>query len=124
MSLLHQGLIVLYADIDTVWLKDPFKDIGAAGWADMYLTIDHPGTQRPFCTCFMFVRPTAASRQVIRAWGVKVVGQTSNQGAFNDELRRLKPSTRIVVKALPVKRYPHGGKRPSAYKNVAVLHAN
>jgi len=126
LRLLQRGVMVLYVDIDTVWLKDPFEDIEAAGSADIYLTEDHPGTtHRPYCTCFIAARPTAASLLVMETWAEKVKGQSTNQGVFNDELFKLKKDNKIGVKVLSQSKYPHGRSPPRVYKKgVTVVHAN
>jgi len=124
LRLLQRNVTVLYVDIDTVWLDDPFKDIDAAGSGDLYLTVDHPGGQRPYCTCFIAARPTAASLLVMETWAEKVKGQSTNQGPFNDWLFKLMEDTAIEVKKLPQKKYPHGNSSPDYYKNVTVVHAN
>lgn len=121
----QKGAPILYVDVDTVWLKDPFQDIHEAGRADLYLTVDHPGGARPYCTCFIYARPTEASRLVLKTWSEKVVGESSNQGVFNDWLKKLQETAPIKVSELARVSYPHGNQEDSSvYSDATVLHAN
>merc|ERR1719189_794304 len=76
LDLLDQGCSVLYSDIDAVWVKDPFLEIGAAGPGNLYVTDDgkitnwlHPlESTVNYCTCFLYVQPHAATKQLMEAW--------------------------------------------------------
>merc|ERR1719330_1746429 len=75
MDLLQVGCSVLYVDIDTVWVKDPFVAIDAAGGADLYITNDTPEKKEVnLCTCFLFFHPAAASKDLLQAWAAGAVG--------------------------------------------------
>lgn len=144
LYLLNKGCSVLYVDVDTVWLKDPFHDIDAAGQHDIYLTDDHGnpnafqthscknGDTWNFCTCFMYVRPTEHAKQLMQLWINEAERRKKfdqfalNQPEFNNVLCNSNSSYTM----LPRKLYPSGEvfnirgvdlEGPSA---PAVVHAN
>jgi len=124
LSVLQQKVPVLYVDIDTVWKNDPFRDID--GVADMELTLDHPKTPNPFCTCFIYARPTDASLQAMRLWGERVVGKLTNQATFNEVVKEMEENDQITLKTLQQIKYPHGGLADERYtgNQPTVVHAN
>lgn len=92
----RQGCAVLFVDVDTVWLRNPFKTIanthgrfehelyliddGANGGFPMFdhsmlarvKSKDHDctatGKRTNFCGCFQFMRPTPAMVELAKAW--------------------------------------------------------
>jgi len=127
LELLKQDHSVLYVDIDTFWQKDPFLDIKAANEGELYMIFDHPGEARPFCTCFLYVKPTRATMRLMQAWKDNMAGMTSNQGVFNDQLKKLQSSheTHVSAVILPVHQFPFGGlAKVESTENATVLHAN
>merc|ERR1719189_4736 len=134
MRFLEVGCSVLYVDIDTVWMNDPFVDIEAAGGADLYITNDAPGLKpRNLCTCFMYYHPSGSAKSLLQAWGAAVTG-TANQPIFNRVLQEaIDAGTAPVVTELPVHKYPPGilvadkmseGILDSAPRDATVFHAN
>lgn len=122
LHILEKGCPVLYVDTDTVWLKDPFKDVDAAGLHDIYLTDDHGnpnafqthncknGDIWNFCTCFMYVRPTEQAKQLMQSWILRAQEKmkhdqyTLNQPEFNEVLCNSNSSYTM----LPREKYPSG----------------
>eukprot|EP00929_Paragymnodinium_shiwhaense_P113084 TRINITY_DN8134_c0_g1_i4.p1 TRINITY_DN8134_c0_g1~~TRINITY_DN8134_c0_g1_i4.p1 ORF type:complete len:437 (-),score=79.61 TRINITY_DN8134_c0_g1_i4:9-1319(-) len=116
LSYLQQGCTVLYADIDAVWIKDPFQDIAAAGEHDLYLVDDRSegtsscanGPGAYFCTCFLYVKPTPPALHFFDVWARKAPGnhENGNQFQFNSYLCRDAGELNFAV--LPRDRFPPG----------------
>lgn len=124
---------VLYADIDTVWLKDPFQHVAAAGKHDMYIGEDRKyvtdnRNHWNFCTCFMYMQPTESIQRLMRTWHQTIPAKTStNQGSFNVALQKDFESVKTVdFAALPRDNFPPGPAvwNLTAQSNTTVLHAN
>eukprot|EP00929_Paragymnodinium_shiwhaense_P114239 TRINITY_DN82587_c0_g1_i1.p1 TRINITY_DN82587_c0_g1~~TRINITY_DN82587_c0_g1_i1.p1 ORF type:complete len:366 (+),score=55.97 TRINITY_DN82587_c0_g1_i1:147-1244(+) len=146
-KLVEDGCEVLYVDIDTVWLKNPLKDVEAVGEADLYL-VDDAGLPRlvrehscglddpaQFCSCFIYVRPTNAGKQFMRSWvastEAKQIDKTPNQGIFNQVF--CDNHGQFSYKVLPWEKYPSGSvldhmrltaDKLSGDAGPTVLHAN
>jgi len=124
LTLLRRGCTVLYVDIDTVWAKDPFLDIGQKPGHDMYLVEDDAEKKRPdwtyFCSCFLYLQPKPAVRQLLSLWSDFMNGN-KNQHVFNRVLVALKGAVDFAV--LPMEKYPPG---PVSHKypSATVVHAN
>lgn len=132
-NLLKKGCTVLYSDIDTVWAKDPFAEIGkmsgytvGADAADLFITDDRPKTPgEDLCTCFMYWQPTAASERLLASWASSKEGNT-NQLIFNTVLAAARKGPAQLVpkyQVLPVSSFPPGS---VAWRHwsAAVYHAN
>eukprot|EP00929_Paragymnodinium_shiwhaense_P076673 TRINITY_DN39462_c0_g1_i1.p1 TRINITY_DN39462_c0_g1~~TRINITY_DN39462_c0_g1_i1.p1 ORF type:complete len:367 (+),score=74.69 TRINITY_DN39462_c0_g1_i1:115-1215(+) len=143
---LQNDCAVLYVDVDTVWLKNPFDDIDAAGSFDLYLAedLDASGVSRQhsclpddkpnFCTCFIYARPTKNALDLVSTWMIASARNGDSkalaQPQFNSALceRRGK----IDYHVLPRQRYPSGGSMKSHLEKQellgtsgpAVVHAN
>eukprot|EP00929_Paragymnodinium_shiwhaense_P010285 TRINITY_DN114870_c0_g1_i1.p1 TRINITY_DN114870_c0_g1~~TRINITY_DN114870_c0_g1_i1.p1 ORF type:complete len:365 (+),score=66.63 TRINITY_DN114870_c0_g1_i1:93-1187(+) len=119
---LQKGCAVLYVDVDTVWLKNPFVDIDNAGTHDIYLTDDHGNVNSfnshtckngdfwNFCTCFMYVRPTDTAIQLMHLWAdhaaaaSKQDARTLNQPEFN----RVLCASNATYTMMSRQKYPSG----------------
>lgn len=137
VSLLRVGCSVLYVDIDTVWMKDPFPEIEAAGSADLYIADDSPPPEgkilRNFCTCFMYFHPAGAAVSLLENWSAKATGKF-NQKIFNHVMKdAVEAHTAPKVGVLPVTQFPPGNVvlKPGASllledspSDPAVYHAN
>lgn len=125
LEFLSQGCSVLYADIDTVWTKDVFLDIAAAGAGDIYLTDDSNVTHWNYCTCFMYMHPSHATMNLLVQWGSHRTGNF-NQQEFNVQLFQAlnaTDATRPNLKALPFESYPPGHWADEV-PSPSVFHAN
>lgn len=144
---LSKDCAVLYVDVDTVWLKNPFNDIDKAGQVhDLYLTEDlgASGISRPhkctpddkpnYCTCFIYARPTEQAVGVINSWMTRSAKNGDSkalaQPQFNSALCDLRQKVQYYV--LPKDKYPSGGALTSHMEKKAlfgpsgpaVVHAN
>jgi len=119
-QMLEAGCSVLYNDIDTVWVNDPFIDIQAAEPSKLYLTDD----AGQLCTCFMYVNPDVrTTNKLIREWG-ESKATNNDQGIFNGVFQK----SGVQSTMLPRWKFPPGkdeAKFSSAFMDAAtVLHAN
>lgn len=126
LDLLSKGCTVLYVDIDTVWAKDPFLDIGARRGHDLYLVPDDSKAGKSdrmyFCSCFLYMQPTALNRQLVHWWSESARGNR-NQFVFNRILKALKSKFSFEWASLPVEKYPPG-EGVNSYPDASVIHAN
>lgn len=125
---LHEGCNVLYVDVDTVWMRSPFDQIGAAGNYDLYVTSDtHEGSldSRVLCSCFLYMRPTSVVQQLVSHWSALLpVGQpATNQPAFNTAFEEFRRANTDSATCLPIDQFPNG-QEASKYKDPTVFHAN
>lgn len=121
----------LYSDVDIVFLKDPFpfftgdydlwvqEDTQTFEGATSRFPNDKPGgvirlKRHHLCTCFMFVRPTLASKILIERWDRSIKrhlasgkGAVTNQGEWNRVLYATLDSD-VNLGVLPVSRFPSG----------------
>jgi hypothetical protein len=136
LHFLELGCTVLYADVDAVWLGDVFQDLAEAGSHDLYVTDDssqnlamasNGGDIWYFCSCFLYLQPTPAVRELVQTWHQVMSPEDNDQPAFNDALKTVyetRGSLDFVV--LPYEAFPPGcyvdthGVRPTMH----VLHAN
>lgn len=101
LTLLSANCSVLYVDIDTVWMHNPFRDIATAGVHDMYLVDDSESnlkthTSHPnLCACFLFMHPTPIILQFMREWSADMAGNR-NQISFNYVLDKGVQPAKIV----------------------------
>lgn len=120
LNLLTAGCSVLYVDIDTVWVRDPFLDIESAGPSNLVLTNDNDRPDEPnFCSCFIYVSPAPETKELITRWGAKKTGN-QDQLVFNAELRNM---TDLQKAILPFDKFPPGAWAPG-HRNATVFHAN
>merc|ERR1712194_214997 len=131
LHFLELGCTVLYTDIDTVWLGDVFEDIAAAGSHDLYITDDsqrNEGMNRwNFCTCFMYLQPSPAVRELMQNWHQAMDPKWHDQPPFNIALRQDHETRGLVDFAvLPYKAFPPGCyvNRAGIEPGMHVLHAN
>jgi len=124
---LEQNCTVLYADIDTAWLKNPFDAISRAGDYEMYVTDDlkngHTGLNSPYlCSCFLYMHPTSNVKAVISLWESMLKGKTDyDQPFFNKAFQKIRHRSPGFAVALPRKEFPPGCDVPD---HPTVLHAN
>jgi len=127
LTYLERGCTVLYSDIDNVWVKDPFRQIGLLPRKDLLATDDDPSnlTKTYACTCFLYMQPTQASQDLMHAWHDRSVGQSTNQRPFNEVLAEAKESyvTSFAEALLPFSEFPPGT-NASQFPNATVIHAN
>jgi len=112
MNLLQVGCSVLYADIDAVWMKDPFPEIDAVGSADLYLSGDWPAPEeqiiRNYCTCFMYFHPGVRAMSLLQNWAANASGN-SNQKIFNSVLKDMvEANAHPTIGLLPMQQFPPG----------------
>jgi len=127
LRFLREGCSVLFADIDTVWMNDPFLDIGEASLADIHVTFDDVPERKNYCGCFMYVQPTARLQEFMQDWAepMKNTLASGNQGFFNQVIKDAKTSGNALdMEVLPFEKYPPG-KFAQNFSSVAtILHAN
>lgn len=107
LHLLRQNCTVLYSDVDTVWLHDPFLDIAAAGSGDLMVTED--GHPEYYCTCFLHWHPTKGTLAFVQRWIDACAARPNEieQAAFNAVLKS--PAAEAFEhKVLPGLKYPSG----------------
>lgn len=126
LKLLKSGCTVLYVDIDTVWIKDPFLDLGEKPGHDLHLVPDEVDKGRAdpryLCTCFMYMQPTRPIKKLIALWSGSWNGRaTKNQFVFNGVLKAMKSTVDFAV--LPIESFPPGVSAHN-YPNASVVHAN
>lgn len=123
LDVLNSGCSVLYSDIDTVWVKDPFLDIEAAGASNLVLTHDDndpKGTN--FCTCLMYMHPAPETKDLMTKWGASMHGH-QNQPPFNAELRKVPASSALKMAVLPFDKFPPG-QWADDHPDATIFHAN
>lgn len=128
LALLKENCTVLYADIDTAWVKDPFLDIAAAGPGALVVTNDNENWKGSYvCTCFLYMQPTPEVNNLTLLWARKMTtkrGQATNDQIMFDELLSA-PANLVGMKMayLPVEKYPPGNLAQN-HPNASVYHAN
>jgi len=124
---LRSKCTVLYVDIDTVWINDPFLSIGEKPGHGMYIAQDDPkpggrSDRWYLCTCFLYAQPIKPVRQMMSLWSSSWNGHaTRNQFLFNNVLKATGSAVDFVV--LPIDQFPPGN-RVSLYPGASVVHAN
>jgi hypothetical protein len=135
LHFLELGCTVLYTDVDTVWRGDVFQDIAAAGPHDLYITDDsrnnigmaNVGEGWNFCTCFLYLQPYPAVRELMQSWHQAQHPPGGNQLAFNKVLRTEYETRGLLDFAvLPHEAFPPGCyvDRKGAQPSMHMLHAN
>ncbi|XP_038073032.1 UDP-D-xylose:L-fucose alpha-1,3-D-xylosyltransferase-like [Patiria miniata] len=82
LTLLEQGLEVLFSDSDTFWFRDPFPYF--QGDFDMSLrSFSKPRiiSKTHFCAGFIYLKPTNASIQFVRTWA-ELLDNNKKKGKF------------------------------------------
>lgn len=136
LHFLELGCTVLYTDTDAVWLGDAFQDIAEAGSHDLYVTDDnsenlgtanYEGESSSFCSCFLYLQPTPAVRELVQTWHQAMRPTNNDQRPFNQALKTVYETRGLLDFAvLPYEAFPPGcyvdkhGVRPTMH----VLHAN
>lgn len=127
-DLLDQGCTSFYVDIDTIWKKNPFTEILAKGKGqnDFYGIKDTSReTDKPsYCTCFMYVNPTATSLSILRKW-IEMLQEHPqvDQTAFNKVLHE-NGTRQTVVTQLPYSKFPPGCSYHMFKEDACIAHAN
>lgn len=135
-ELVLEGCSVLYVDIDTVWTKDPFLAITAAGEGNLYLTEDgHEGLFHGnypilgnffdgtnFCTCFMYFHPAAATVKLLNDWETHMYGHR-NQPPFNEAVQAMDRDSGLKIVTLSNSQFPPGW-LAAGKPDATVFHAN
>jgi hypothetical protein len=131
LHFLRLGCTVLYSDIDAVWLGNVFQDIAEAGSHDLYITDDAKDNGLTaswyFCTCFLYLQPSPRVQELVQNWTRAVSARASDQGPFNEVLRRDYETRRSIDFAvLPYRAFPPGcsADRFWGQPTMHVLHAN
>lgn len=113
LRFVEKGCAVLFVDVDTAWLKNPFLDIARAGKFDLFIIDDGDGRGQPafqkeewsemkaqghkcemkrtnFCGCFQYMIPTQPMIELARDWThameTEKYKKEGNQHAFNSVL--------------------------------------
>jgi hypothetical protein len=127
---LKKGCTVLYADIDTAWVKSPFDEIQKAGKHELYFTDDSkdPATMESdnwmACGCFLYMDPTPGVVQLVKSWSDGVQGKSRNQLALNEALRTsLKSLNPVDMTMLPHDKFPPG-RLANLNPHATIYHAN
>lgn len=134
-DLLEQGCTTFYVDIDAIWKKNPFMEIVAKdkGQGDLYSISDDEHEviddhyevipAKKFCTCFMYINPTAVSLNIVGQWRQSLQGRTIvDQAAFNEVLSR--DNLRQKVTQLPYEKFPPGCSYSRLKHEACIAHAN
>lgn len=119
VEFLKLGYTVLYSDIDAVWLRDPYSVIekeqgnyDLLGHADLLVN--------NICTCFLYIRPTIASMELLWRWRTEIASffihdesewratVFANQQPFNIVLKAMRESYRINFGMLKAADFPDG----------------
>ena len=117
---LEKGLNVLYADIDSVWLQDPFPYF--TGDFDMWIQLDG----NTYCTGLLGIRRSNDSIKLTKMWEASLKQKLNNdQTAFNLVCKEAK----IKIKSLDTNLFPSGdlyfNKFDTSKRNsVAIVHNN
>eukprot|EP00584_Thalassiosira_punctigera_P021944 CAMPEP_0172548288 /NCGR_PEP_ID=MMETSP1067-20121228/17618_1 /TAXON_ID=265564 ORGANISM="Thalassiosira punctigera, Strain Tpunct2005C2" /NCGR_SAMPLE_ID=MMETSP1067 /ASSEMBLY_ACC=CAM_ASM_000444 /LENGTH=403 /DNA_ID=CAMNT_0013335489 /DNA_START=73 /DNA_END=1281 /DNA_ORIENTATION=+ len=97
-----EGLVVVYSDVDTVWLKDPFPQIHAELYGTNLNDTQHPnydilaavddhdyyGVDNVYCTGYLVIAQTPASFAFLSYWERELLSSPQlNQPIFNTLLR-------------------------------------
>ena len=115
---------LLYTDVDTVWLSNPFVHLRGVH-NDMWGGVDDVIRDVPYyCTGFLAFRRTPASRSLLRQWNDSLFHKPQlNQPVFNSLLRR----SDAVARPLPRSLFPSGDLyfgRATAGRQAVVVHNN
>lgn len=100
LQLLQNGNDVLYADVDSVWVKNPLPFLNKT--YDISIQSDGPSN---LCTGFMAIKSNSKTIDVIQQWHDLLVGQpNTNQQSFNKAIR----SSKVSYMALNSLYFPSG----------------
>jgi hypothetical protein len=92
LKYLEKGMNILYTDIDSVWLHDPFPFFN--GTFDMWMPIDGPNS---LCTGLMAIKSNNETIIVLRMWETILNSHLQvNQAAFNRAYKHSKLSLKIL----------------------------
>merc|ERR1740138_49736 len=112
----------MLVDLDTVWNKDPFKQIEEAGHHDLYATKDGSGGK--ICGCFLFFNPTPKATEAAALWVDRVEHDTfGNQKTLNEVLNKPSIHKELDLKVLPWAEFPPGNVAEN-HKHATIYHAN
>lgn len=120
---LQESPMLLYTDIDTVWLQNPF--VFLKGDYDLWGSVDgtRNNSRLQFCTGFLAFRRNQASLDFLRAWDKALMDRPqANQPIFNRLIQR----SNITFKKLSRSAFPSGNLYFDGEKHeeAVVVHAN
>ncbi|KAJ8036096.1 UDP-D-xylose:L-fucose alpha-1,3-D-xylosyltransferase [Holothuria leucospilota] len=104
--MLEKNINVLFSDVDTIWLDDPFPYLG--GNYDVILQEDQPKPELVYCAGFIYFRATEATKKFVEAWLkhlAKYRNQKPDQKILNLELEK---AQNLKTKVLNVELFPNG----------------
>ncbi|XP_022092968.1 UDP-galactose:fucoside alpha-3-galactosyltransferase-like isoform X2 [Acanthaster planci] len=114
LSFLEKGFEVLFTDSDTFWFRDPFPHF--QGDFDMCLRGFTPTRivkKTNFCAGFIYLKPTKATIQFVKAW-VEILDSNKKKGSYpadqsvmNGLLKGDKP-VHVNIKMLDADLFPWG----------------
>ncbi|XP_038075389.1 UDP-D-xylose:L-fucose alpha-1,3-D-xylosyltransferase 1-like [Patiria miniata] len=133
LQFLQSGVAVLFADSDTFWVKDPFKDF--EGEFDFAAHNEEKPPKRPiFCAGFAYYRPTENTLRLVKEW-VQLLDTTDRNTMDQVVLNRLinreiqKEVPGLKIKTLDPNQYPDGrldyripGWKEPRYDEITVVH--
>lgn len=112
-KLIEQNMTVVWIDSDAMLLKDPFAVVEAGRYDEDILITDDEPILRPlssmvhyYCSCFVMLRPTAASSGLMDAWAQECGNRSKNQPSMNVAIDKLAGAVKWHV--LPRRLYPCG----------------
>lgn len=121
LQLLRKGHDIIYADIDSVWLRNPIPFINKT--VDFGIQPDGYGS---LCTGFMVIRSNERTIDIIQQWHDHLIKQPKiNQRTFNNVMR----SNKVRRASLNSKYFPSGQEFFDRYsdkkrRRVVVVHNN
>ena len=111
LNLLLKGIDVLFSDVDTVWLQNPFQYF--IGEFDVYFEYDQipkPGKSGLVCAGFVYYNATNATINFLKQWVAQIERKPSipDQELLNDLLSIESIRTSLKILLLNPKQFPNG----------------
>ncbi|XP_060551281.1 uncharacterized protein LOC132712862 [Ruditapes philippinarum] len=122
LKYLQKGENLLYADADSVWLRDPFPFF--TGDFDMWMQVDK--TPSNMCTGLIAVKSNNKTMQLMKTWETSLQKHLEiDQTAFN----KIYKTSTVHLKQLDTKRFPSGQLyferfNKSLQEEVVIVHNN
>lgn len=123
---LNRNISVLWQDLDSAPLENPFKYISIgfdATFVDDNIGDNH-FTSDNICTCLMFFNPVNPSFEVLYYWILETQNQRTNQIGFNEALKHVRKRKTLRFTVLPRTVFPNGNDFDSFRQTAAWIHAN
>ncbi|XP_022109305.1 UDP-D-xylose:L-fucose alpha-1,3-D-xylosyltransferase 1-like [Acanthaster planci] len=131
LSLLKQGLEVLFTDSDTFWFSDPFPyfqgdfDMSMVDQKSPYPT---RALNASYCAGFIYLRPTNTTLQFVRKWIMSLEGKNIMDQFVMNRLLRADQPVHVKVHPLDIHLFPSGPKfyqllEQNANYSAVVMHA-